>query len=187
MDWTCPCPLGDPPDECALKCAIKTGHFGNISRTNKIYRCPTGNKGEAITYVVVDGINGLPRANTKAAGVWIKNRNAIRKTAKQVVFIDEGKVSPDSYAVNYKQVLRLLRENGGTTRWFDTATERCFLADGHTEWWRWRSKWTINLGLTLSGSTAPPDDPSKNDLYQIQIGCWSKLGYKPTAAKLMVD
>jgi prepilin-type N-terminal cleavage/methylation domain-containing protein len=183
-------PWGPTRDECAQKCAITSGALWKYIQNQKIYRCPTGNKGELITYVAIDGVNGLPRQDTKAKGVWLKNRNQIKKTAKQVVFIDEGKLTPDSYAVNW---------NGGSEgqrneSWWDEPMVRhgngtiVSLSDGHTEWWRWRSKWTIELGLRGSGPTTPPstDSAALNDLYQMQIGCWGKLGYTPTA-RLLVD
>ena len=183
-------PWGPVRDESAQKCAITTGALWKYIQNYKIYRCPTGNKGELITYVAIDGVNGLYRQDTKDKGVWLKNRNAIKKSAKQVIYIDEGKITPDSYAVNF--------DNGteGTKNesWFDYPMVRhgngtvVSLADGHTEWWKWRSKWTIDLGLKESGSTSPPttDAGALNDLYQIQIGCWSRLGYTPTAT-LKVD
>ncbi len=188
-------------DSCWQKCTIKTGALYKYVKNDKIYRCPTGDKGELITYVIVDSMNGLPeatgdpggvavgRGNVVTSGVWLKNRNQIKKTTKQVVFIDEGKITQDSYAVNFNN-----NSGGAKESWFDFPMVRhgngtiVSLADGHTEWWRWRSKWTIELGQKESGSEAPPstDPAALNDLYQMQIGCWSKLGYTPTA-KLTAD
>jgi prepilin-type N-terminal cleavage/methylation domain-containing protein/prepilin-type processing-associated H-X9-DG protein len=171
---------------CCTKCAITTGALWKYTPNEKIYRCPTGEKGELITYVAVDGVNGLTatRGPVKTDGVWLKNRNQIKKTAKQVVFIDEGRVSPDSYAVYYNAETwfddPMVRHGGGTV---------VSLADGHTEWWRWRSKLTIDNGKGGYSRYAPPktDNAALNDLYQMQMGCWSKLGYKPSATKMMVD
>lgn len=180
-----------PSPQCS-KCAITTGALWKYVKDDKIYRCPTGNKGEVITYVAVDGVNGLTamRGTVKASNVWLKNRTQIKRTAKQLIFIDEGKVSPDSYAVYF--------DNGGPggikEQWFDDPMVRhgggtvVSLSDGHTEWWRWRSKWTIEHGLGGWTAGAPPtsDAAALNDIYQMQIGCWSRLGYHPTV-RLMVD
>jgi prepilin-type N-terminal cleavage/methylation domain-containing protein/prepilin-type processing-associated H-X9-DG protein len=179
-------------NECAMKCAITTGALWKYIQNYKIYRCPTGNKGEIITYVAVDGVNGLSRQDTKIRGVWLKNRNAIKRTAKQVVYIDEGKVSPDSYAVNFDGGA----EGSKNESWFDNPMVRhgggtvVSFADGHTEWWRWRSKWTIEKGMSRgmadAGAVPTSDSAALNDLYQMQIGCWSRLGYTPSTT-LKVD
>jgi prepilin-type N-terminal cleavage/methylation domain-containing protein/prepilin-type processing-associated H-X9-DG protein len=192
LPWIGPAPgppWGPVRDECAQKCAVTSGALWKYIQNYKLYRCPTGDKGELITYVIVDGVNGLPRANTKAANVWLKNRNQIQKTAKRLIFIDEGKISPDSYAVNYNTGAAATSE-----MWWDEPMVRhgngtvVSFADGHTEWWLWRSKWTIEQGLKAIGGVAPPtsDTAAYNDLYQMQIGCWGKLGYKPTKTP-MVD
>jgi prepilin-type N-terminal cleavage/methylation domain-containing protein/prepilin-type processing-associated H-X9-DG protein len=167
-------------DDCCKKCAITSGALYKYTPNEKVYRCPTGNKGELITYVAMDGVNGFTptRGNVKVEGVWIKNRNTIKKTAKRVVFVDEGKVTPDSFAVYFN-----------AEQWFDPPETRhgngtvVSFVDGHTEWWRWRSKWTI----TAVQGAKPIDDPSKNDLYQIQYGCWGRLDYTPSATKMMLD
>jgi prepilin-type N-terminal cleavage/methylation domain-containing protein/prepilin-type processing-associated H-X9-DG protein len=168
-------------DDCCKKCAITTGALYKYVPNEKTYRCPTGNKGELVTYVIVDGMNGYTATrgpNVKNEGVWIKNRNTVKKTAKRVVFVDEGRVTPDSYAV-YQNA----------EQWFDPPQVRhgngtvVSFVDGHTEWWRWRSKWT----LTARQGDKPIDDLSKNDLYQVQLGCWGRLDYKPSASKMLVD
>jgi prepilin-type N-terminal cleavage/methylation domain-containing protein/prepilin-type processing-associated H-X9-DG protein len=176
---------------CCYKCAITSGALYKYTPNEKVYRCPTGNKGELVTYVIVDSMNGMPanggvvdtsRGPVKNDGLWLKNRNAIKKTAKQLVFIDEGQISPDSYAVYYNAETwfddPMTRHGGGTV---------VSLADGHSEWWIWRSKLTIDNGKGGWSRYKPVDDLSKNDLYRMQIGCWTKLGYKYSATKWMVD
>jgi prepilin-type N-terminal cleavage/methylation domain-containing protein/prepilin-type processing-associated H-X9-DG protein len=169
---------------CCTKCAITSGALYKYTPNDKIYRCPSGDKDELITCVIIDGVNGYTatRGPVKNEGVWLKNRNQIKKTAKQVIFIDEGKVTQDSYAVYYN-----------AEQWFDPPETRhgngtdVSLADGHAEWWRWRSKWTIKEAR--QGSAPPAGDTGAfNDLWQVQIGCWSKLGYKPNASiKWLID
>jgi prepilin-type N-terminal cleavage/methylation domain-containing protein/prepilin-type processing-associated H-X9-DG protein len=176
--------------DISKKCAITTGALWKYILNDKIYRCPTGNKGEVITYIVLDGVNGLPRTNTKAAGVWLKNRNQIKRTAAQLVFIDEGRVTPDSYAVNFNSPVwfdpPMVRHSDGSTVSF---------SDGHAEIWKWKSKKTAGFGKSCE--TAPQynafpgnvtghpewtqDNDSMQDLYLMQIRCWSRLGYTPPA------
>jgi prepilin-type N-terminal cleavage/methylation domain-containing protein/prepilin-type processing-associated H-X9-DG protein len=168
--------------DAGKKCAINTGALWKYIRDHKIYRCPTGNKGEMVTYVVVDAANGLPRNGTKAANVWLKHRGQIRRTATQLVFIDEGKVSPDSYAVYYNDALAIAE------RWWDPPMVRhgdgttISFTDGHAEHWKWNSKETVDLGRKGEYYVAPTTPTGKQDLYKMQIRCWSKIGYKPSVA-----
>jgi prepilin-type N-terminal cleavage/methylation domain-containing protein/prepilin-type processing-associated H-X9-DG protein len=168
-------------NDLCKKCAITTGAMWKYVGDHKIYRCPTGEKGEMITYVIVDAANGLPRTGTKEANVWLKSRSQIRRTATQLVFIDEGKVSPDSYAVYYN--------DGSTTaseKWWDPPMVRhgdgttISFVDGHGEHWKWKSKETVDIGRKGLGYIAPTTPDGKQDLYKMQIRCWSKLGYAPS-------
>jgi prepilin-type N-terminal cleavage/methylation domain-containing protein len=172
-------------DDCCKKCAITTGALWRYVNDFKIYRCPTGNRGEMITYTALDAVNGLPRTDTQAAGVWLKNRNQIKRTATQLVYIDEGKVTPDSYAVNYNSPLWFdpphVRHSGGDTFSF---------ADNHVEIWKWKSKKTVDFATSCETapqynvfpSTAQQDNDDMQDLYLMQKRCWSKIEYTPPAA-----
>ena len=185
------------------QCAMKTGALWKYVQDYKIYRCPTGNKGESITFIIVDSMNGVPgnpgatgtgggidgsRGSVAAAGVWKKFRSSIRRTTTQAVFLDEGRVTPDSYAVNYN--------SGNQMLWYDPPMIRhgdgtnVSFADGHSEHWRWKAKATGDFGRkaeTIGGlyNVWPtPADQTKEvmqDLYLMQIRCWGKLGYTPPA------
>ncbi len=176
-------------DDCAKKCAITTGALYKYVKNDKVYRCPTGMKGELITYTALDAVNGLVRTegsiSTKDAGVWLKNRNQIKRTATQLVYIDEGKVTPDSYAVYYNTQLwydpPMVRHSNGTVVSF---------ADGHAECWKWKSKKTMDFGklcetnpqYSVFPGKVPghpewaQDDDVAQDLYLMQLRCYSKLG-----------
>ena len=179
IPWIGPA-FGATKDE-AKKCAIKTGALFKYVQNEKIYRCPTGNKGEAITYVIVDGMNGLPRTNTKVGGVWIKNRNEIRRAANRTVFIDEGKVSPDSYAVHFNN-----GSPAASEEWWDPPMVRhgdgvaLSFADGHSEHWRWGTKETVELGKKGDYYQKPKTDAGRQDMYKMQIRTWGSIGYKPS-------
>jgi prepilin-type N-terminal cleavage/methylation domain-containing protein len=172
--------------ECAAKCAIETGALFKFVKDFKIYRCPTGNKGEWITYNFVDGMNGMPcppgcsrGSVAEVSSVWVKNRNTIKKTSTRIVLMDEGRVTPDSIAVYY----------GGSAaaseKWFDPPEVRhgdgtiVSYVDSHAEYWKW-SKETAGFGKIGTYNQVPITTLGKQDLYRVQSGCWGKLGYTPT-------
>jgi prepilin-type N-terminal cleavage/methylation domain-containing protein/prepilin-type processing-associated H-X9-DG protein len=177
-------------NECCKKCAITSGALWKYIQNDKIYRCPTGDKGATITYIMIDSMNGLPRDGTHSGttpveGVWIKNRNKIKKVAARTVFIDEGKVTPDSYAVNYRSAM-----------WFDPPMVRhgdgtiVSFADGHAESWKWKSKKTIDFGKKCEANpsynvfptSAEQNMDTMQDLYLMQIRCWGGINYTYPAA-----
>jgi len=167
--------------DCSKKCAIDTGALWKYVNDYNIYRCPVGNKGEMITYAMMDGMNGMPRSGTKAAGVWMKNISQITKPASRFVFIDEGKVSPDSYGVYYNE-----GASAASEKWFDLPPVRheagaCVsFADGHSAYHKWKAKETITIGSGGAYNVSPTTCAGKNDLYWVQTGCWGKLGYTPS-------
>ena len=82
---------------------IKKGALWEYIKDVDLYHCPTGTRGEMLTYAAMDGVNGLSREGTVKDGVWIKNRTSIHDMPLRIVFIDEGWVTPDSFAVHYGQ------------------------------------------------------------------------------------
>jgi hypothetical protein len=164
--------------ECAAKCAISTGALYKYVKDFNSYRCPTGNSGEYLTYTFVDSVNGMPCTPPCARGTGAfvyKNINSITKAAAQIVFVDEGRAMPDSYAVNYNREM-----------WFDPPSLRhengtCVsFADGHSAYHKWKARETISIGSGSNYNVAPMTCDGKNDLYWIQIGCYGQLGYTPT-------
>jgi prepilin-type N-terminal cleavage/methylation domain-containing protein len=184
-----------PPE--LQQAAIKDGAMWDYVSMLKLYRCPTGLAGEYITYAAMDGVNGLSRSGqgTKQDVHWMKNVNAIRKPHSRIVFIDEGWVTPDSFAVNFR--------GGNQEKWWDDppvrhgdGTAQSF-ADGHSDWMKWKGRWTVEYGLATIGIhpishylpgtalpsgeviPAPKPGPDWNDLYWLQRGNWGELGYTP--------
>jgi prepilin-type N-terminal cleavage/methylation domain-containing protein len=161
--------------------AIQNGALFRYLRNMKVYRCPTGYRGELITYAIMDSMNGLPRAGVEAAGFWVKNKLRIRHPDQRIVFIDEGFVTPDSYAVHFQEEnwwdMPRVRHSNGETLSF---------ADGHTEYWRWEGEKTIENGLRVNhGQMGGFDwrdakEADYVDLYKIQIGTYTQIGYTPT-------
>jgi hypothetical protein len=171
-------------NDCCMKCAVTTGALWKYINDFSVYCCPVTAKGQVVTYSVVDGMNGLTaiRGNVKNDGVWMKNTNQIVKPASRFAFIDEGRISPDSYGVIY---------NGGNSSspkemWFDpppvqhTGGTCISFADGHSTYHKWNSQETISIGISGAYMVTPATCDGKNDLYWVQIGCWGKLGYTPT-------
>ncbi len=139
-----------------------------------IYRCPTGIRGEVLTYAIVDALNGATSIpGTKE--LMIKRLSQVKRQSERFVFIDEGKVSPDSWTVFYD------RES-----WWDQPTVRhgdgtnFSFADGHSEYWKWRDARTVDLAKAEPPQTVDPAQPGNPDLHAVQRAAWGKLGYTPS-------
>jgi len=161
--------------------AIIRGMLYKYCPNKKLYQCPSGIRGEVVTYSIVDAMNGHG-AIDGAIPAPLKNRSQIRHPATRTVFLDEGKLTPSSWTVYYYQ-----------ERWWDRPSVRhsngtCWsFADGHSEYWKWSDPRTIRLGRSKEGEALTPgqSDPTwsmgNKDLYRVQRACWGGLGYKPSA------
>jgi len=164
--------------------AIQGGALWPFCNNLRAYACPTGRRGEMVTYTAMDSMNGLtsgrnlPTSNRNGNTVlWVKQISQITHppSAQRAVFLDEGKASPDSYAVNYK-----------VAEWWDAPMYRHGIgtcvswADGHVSTWKWRESQTIKLAKdSESGkfvSHTPATAPAE-DIKMVQVACWGKLGY----------
>ena len=181
---------GDKLSPEIQKQAIEAGAMWPYVEMLKLYRCPTGLAGEYVTYAAMDGVNGLQRADTITDTHFMKNINMIRRPHSRIVFIDEGWVTPDSFAVNFNQALWWddppVRHGDGTAQSF---------ADGHSDWMKWKGRWTVAYGLatigihpqnhyppgaTFGGESFPSASSEDwEDLYWLQRGCWGELGFTP--------
>jgi len=167
--------------------AIKSGALWPYCRNLRLYHCPSSHPGEFRNYSIVDSMNGRPRQGTYNGNVgqkvgqtvlWLKKRSEIRMPgpAHRAVFIDEGWISPDSYAVHYQMASWWddppVRHSDGATLSF---------ADAHAEHWRWKSQETINYGWdrerNWSGMYSPTTIESSRDLQRLQKAVWGRLGY----------
>jgi prepilin-type N-terminal cleavage/methylation domain-containing protein/prepilin-type processing-associated H-X9-DG protein len=201
LDGTPNIPL---PEEC-YKCAMDTGALWKYVREPRSYRCPAGNKGELITYTIVDAMNGLLWVSTSPTvdfanrganpSVWHNNTGSIKKSSMRIVFVDEGRLTPDSYAVTFKNPAGYPQEH-----WYDPPMVRhgegtvVSFADGHAEYKKWMSKQTADFGRdaetggmygtypdpSITRYGGPPTDATYQDLYWMQIRTWGHLGYTPT-------
>jgi prepilin-type N-terminal cleavage/methylation domain-containing protein/prepilin-type processing-associated H-X9-DG protein len=168
--------------------AIRAGALYPYTKNVKLYRCPTGIRGEMRTYSIVDSMNGYCRDGTFKGDVgakvdrtvlWIKRRTEISVPvpAYRMVFLDEGRVTPDSYATHYI-----------VERWWDPPHVRhgegtnVSFADGHSDYWKWKGLKTIATGkLANPTHQMVPETPEEfEDLYKTQKAVWGRLGYTPT-------
>ena len=175
--------------------AIMAGAFWPYVEQLGLYRCPTGYRGELLTYAIMHSMNGNPAAGTYRVDggfrvpekegrvcLWVKNRSQIYHPAPatRVVFIDEGWATPGSYAVHYQNEVwwddPTVRHGDGTTLAF---------ADGHSEYWKWRGTGTVKIGREhdrchFTSGWAPQAQADYQDLYRMQEGTWGRLGYSPS-------
>ena len=176
------------------KQAIREGALWPVASDYDIYKCPTGRRGEFVTYAVVDAMNGLPRSGTSKGGhhpfnvgnrvgstvIWIKRMDEISSPtpALRMVFIDEGAMTPDSFAVHYNQRGPWwddppVRHGDGTTvSW----------ADGHVSHLKWKASETIKRARETSdwyggGGWMPQTPEGIEELQNFQRSVWGKLGY----------
>jgi len=161
---------------------IKDGALWPYAKNVDMYRCPTGRRGEAVTYSIMFSMNAVNHPPTQGVrGAHIKRRNEITNPAPalRLVFIDEGWMTSDAYAVHYNQEQWWddppVRHGDGTTLSF---------ADGHADHWKWKGTDTIKRAREVEvghmGNWTPQTDAGFQDLYDMQKGCWGKLGYTPT-------
>jgi prepilin-type N-terminal cleavage/methylation domain-containing protein/prepilin-type processing-associated H-X9-DG protein len=162
--------------------AIETGALWPYLKDLGLYKCPTGYRGALLTYSIVDSMNGWGEGRTDASVARIyKVKTQIRTPSEKIVFVDEGFMTPDSYAVFY---------DGTPDVWWDSPMVRhgdgatYGFADGHSEHRMWRGKDTVKIGKRQDQqhtSNEPATTPDgKRDLYMVQKGVWGQLGNPPT-------
>jgi prepilin-type processing-associated H-X9-DG protein len=175
-------PTGMLLTEACQIAAIEAGALWPYLKDIGLYKCPTGYRGEMLNYAIVDSMNGNGEGRSPASVARIfKVKTQIRNASDRIVFIDEGFMTPDSYAVFYDTNpdtwwdSPMVRHSDGATFGF---------ADGHSEYWKWKGKDTVEIGKRqdrMHTSIEPATTPDgKRDLYRVQIGVWGKLGYAPS-------
>jgi len=180
------------------KRAIRAGALFEYTKNEDLYRCPTGMQGELRTYTITDAMNGLHRPGTyrSVSGrdvgerngrtvLWVKSRDEISVPgpAYRIVFLDEGRITPDSYATHYQAETwwdpPFVRHGDGTNVSY---------ADGHADYWKFRGMKTLKTGknAAVPGLDAhplhqmvPESEDDFQDLYRMQKAVWGALGYTP--------
>ncbi|MCX5646602.1 MAG: type II secretion system protein [Phycisphaerae bacterium] len=172
----------DPADWDAQIQDIKRGALWPYLRNEKIYACPTGRRGQALTYSIMFSMNAVCHTEVHGVqGAHVKKRSEIKPAVGlRLVFIDEGYMTSDAYAVNYSKEMWWdnppVRHGDGATLSF---------ADGHVDYWKWKGIDTIKSARDYENKDpgvnwSPTTDDGYQDLYAMQKGCWGKLGYTPT-------
>ena len=179
--WASNYTSGGQLDEQTQIKGIEAGALWPYVRQVELYSCPTGTRGEKLTYAALDGVNAYRRDGTNKPGVFLKRTTDIKGAhANRIVFIDEGWVTPDSFAVHYTRELWWddppVRHGDGTTVAF---------ADTHADHYKWNGTDTVQFGKDRerghpSNDYPPTTDDGKRDLHWLQKGCWGSLGYTPS-------
>ena len=152
---------------------IKAGSLWPYIKEARLYKCPTGYRGEMLTYAMMTSISGRVVEGSPV----FKKMSDIRQPSKQLFFIDEGWGSSWGYSVKYKQ-----------PKWWDQPVTRhgdgtnfCF-ADGHSEYHKWEALETIKEGRKHErtwggGLFAPKTKEGLEGLQWVQRGEWGEIGY----------
>jgi len=120
---------------------IRSGLLYTYCPEVKLYKCPTGIRGELVTYAITDTMNGHDGVpGVKENNLMIYRRMQIKRPNERVVFLDEGRLSTNSWTIYYDE-----------ERWWDKVTARhgdgtnWSFADGHSEYWKWKDPRTIKI------------------------------------------
>jgi prepilin-type N-terminal cleavage/methylation domain-containing protein/prepilin-type processing-associated H-X9-DG protein len=153
---------------------IKRGAMWPYVKQLKIYKCPTGIRGEVNTYAIVDAMNGAASPmRTFVKELMIKKKTQIKRPGERIVYVDEGKTSVQSWTIFYEQESWWdnppIRHGAGTNFSF---------ADGHAEYWKWDDNRTLKYGRGEGGLQAA--QPGNKDIQRLQRAAWGKLGYTPS-------
>jgi prepilin-type processing-associated H-X9-DG protein len=194
VPWTGRCWSGDyrsggqMPEEEQVR-QIKKGDLWPYVPSINLYKCPTGMEGERLTYACMDSMYG--RTNGRGVdfsipSVYISSFWELPIASTRAVFLCEGWVTPDSYAVYYNQ-----------QKWWDDAAVRhgrgttYSFADGHAERWKWSDE-TVVIGTErIRGHPSLKFQPitpgGRKDLYRQQLTTYGRLGYNPSDPVMHVE
>ncbi len=177
VDWNCGADW-----DCWEK-EVKKGNLYSYYKNINVLKCPNGKRGEFRTYSTTNAMNATWSMWEDFECGVVKNRTKIGKPANRMVFVDEGKISPDSYIINchkecfYDQPMD--RHSGGATFSF---------ADGHAEYWKWKDERTIEAAHSENysgdgkgaGQGCGSCTGGNLDLYRMQMAAWEMMNYTPT-------
>jgi len=174
--------------------AVEQGALWEYIKDYDVYKCPTGRRGEAVTYAAVDAANGLVRAGTASGNgkvynkgarvgrtvIWLKNRFDIVSPGppERMIYIDEGAMTPDSFATNYST---------NTNQWWDDPPVRhgdgttVSWADGHVTHLKWKAAETIQRARDTrdyygGGGWTPSTPEGIQELRDFQKYVWGRNG-----------
>lgn len=154
---------------------IQTGALWPYVGQLKIYKCPTGIRGEVNTYAIVDAMNGaMSSIPGVPAELYVKNKSLIKRPGERMVFVDEGRTTTQSWTIFYD------RES-----WWDPPPTRhgqgtnFTFADGHAEYWKWQDVRTVKVARQEGDWQSLVAASDNADIQRVQRAAWGQLGYDP--------
>jgi prepilin-type processing-associated H-X9-DG protein len=181
--------------------AIACGTLWKYVKDYKVYRCPNGDKGIAVSYVGSDGLNGI---HNSGPGQWCNEapigagwtyptiyiRSQIKRPAERIVFIDIGR----RVGCSWNLINNLMTMNNGC--WSSIPPVRhnngatFSFADGHTEYHKWTGSavmWVKNNCSYTTCSNQNCQNTCSKDLFYMAKGVCGSVGgvsqnppWKPT-------
>jgi prepilin-type N-terminal cleavage/methylation domain-containing protein/prepilin-type processing-associated H-X9-DG protein len=163
-------------DGDAQQACLTLGSLFSIVDTVKVYRCPVGGRDEWRTYAIVDAMNGhdgfTVAAGYNPPGKVVRKMSELRSPGSRMVFIDEGLATTESWTI-YPNIVSWwdappMRHGEGTT---------VAMADGSSEYWKWRNPRTVELILKSRAGTVVSGDAASyaqnnEDFVKLQMACW---------------
>jgi len=154
--------------------AILDGALFPYCRDLKLYKCPTGARGELRTYAIVDAMNcrGWTHLSDMPGSVMLKKRMDIRNPGQRFVFLDDGGVG-DAHLGGWTCYVK-------DDKWWDPPPIRhgvgtsFSFADEHSEYWKWKDPRTLELGLRAVQIKRAIRDlqPGNEDIRRCQYAAW---------------
>ncbi|MCX5645132.1 MAG: prepilin-type N-terminal cleavage/methylation domain-containing protein [Phycisphaerae bacterium] len=201
-----------PPSRAAFFRNPNKGPLWPYLQDVDVYRCPRGRTGHVITYSTVVSANNMTQvegtyvpdnfAGWELTGVGVRVGSTILKLTKltdivspgaaaRAVFVDMGQ-TPGSFDFSVQYLY---------PKWHYSAPPICHadgttlsMADGHTEYWKWKGRETVEMPRKLSSvhdiwaehmekeDYEPQTEDGLYDLQRLQRATWGRLGYSPGKA-----
>jgi prepilin-type processing-associated H-X9-DG protein len=179
-NFTAAYPLGSSITQADWEHAIAEGTLWKYVGDYNIYRCPSGNKDQYVTYFMSQSMNTYPGAGGNSA-VIVTNINQITRPAERFVFLDTGVAKQGAFYLSYDSPA------GGAPpgTWGDlppmihTQGTTFVFADGHAIYRKWTDPHTLAaaaLGQWGGGSV----DYCDCDLRWMTKVTWGSVPYSCT-------
>jgi prepilin-type N-terminal cleavage/methylation domain-containing protein/prepilin-type processing-associated H-X9-DG protein len=173
--------VGKGASESEQRRAMESGALFQYVKNAKLYKCPTGIRGEMVTYSIVDSMWGSsiqPLSVGIPDELYKRTRSQISRPSERLVFLDEGKWPGSPWGVWYDRPM-----------WWDIPTVRhsngtnWSFADGHSVYHKWIDNRTMDLAMMIAPyENVNPDYASveqkdNEDLKWVQKGIWGSVPY----------
>ena len=135
--------------------AIMAGQLFPYCKEYNLYRCSNAPKKYGLSYGIVDSMNGWNGRNGQQyTNLVEKNLIKIKRPVERIVFLDESPPTSGSWGINcvvegWNDPVPRLHSNGTTFSF----------ADGHSEFWKWKDKRTLEVsGYSSTGTIQPGNE-----------------------------